>query len=117
MGKLTIIRVKANSILETTVAMVIILTVFGIATFVFVRVSATAANTGRLQAHQVLMEYAARTEKDQEFFDDRQMIDSFEVRRYVQGQPTGALWKIHYYIYDRNHLLLSDWQQYSLPEK
>jgi hypothetical protein len=117
MGKLTIKGMRASSILETIAALVIILVIFGIGTSIFVSVSATTSSIERLRATQILKEYADNTEKYQQFHDEQQQLDSFEVRRAVTEEKPGRLWKVQYSIYDRRHSLLAEWQQYALVNK
>jgi hypothetical protein len=110
MGKL-----RANSILETIVALVIILTLFGIATSFFARVGARAVSVNKLAAEQVLQAYAENTSRNEEFFNSEEQVDSFAVRRRVfpvERYPNLLL--VHFYVYDRRDSLLTDWQQYAL---
>jgi type II secretory pathway pseudopilin PulG len=112
MGKL-----KGNTILETIVALVIILTVFGIATTIFARVVAGSVPMKKMAAEQVLKIYAETTRQQHDFVDSDEKIDSFIVRRRVtEMKDYGNLWRIHYTIYDQDNSLLADWQQYTLPE-
>jgi hypothetical protein len=117
MGKVTLYRIRSTTILETIVALVVILTVFGTATTLFVRISATSTSVKMLSAQQVLKAYAENTEQQQLFFDEDRVIGRFEIKRQVSASGNFVnLWQIHYYIYDQNSVLLSQWQQYVIAE-
>jgi hypothetical protein len=108
---------KASTILETIVALVIILAVFGIATTIFIRVGAVAISMRKLSAEQVLRHYAETTWREHLFFDSDERINGYEAsRRVTEVQDETGLWRIHFYIYDHDHMLLTDWQQYVLAE-
>jgi hypothetical protein len=108
-------RLPASSILETVIALVIIMTIFGIATVLFVRVTASSGSVKMLIADQLLKEYAERTERRQQFFDSEDRIDGYELRRkVVRSDAWPRLCTIHYYIYDRNTQLLQEWQQIAI---
>lgn len=114
MGKITT-SLKSNTILETAVALVIIFAIFGIATVFFVRITATSITTTKLRAIQALKAYAENTEDQRLFFNDRQTIGDFSVKRIIKA--TGDfpnLWQIHYCIYDSHDNLLSDWQTFAM---
>jgi hypothetical protein len=116
MGKINT-SLKSSTILETIVALVIILTIFGIATVVFVRTTATSMSTSKLAAQQLLSAYAASTEQQRQFFNDDRRVGPFEIRRTVSASSNlPNLWQIHYYIYDRRDSLLSDWQSLAIAE-
>lgn len=110
-------RLKAESLFETIVALVIILTLFGIATTLFVRVESSTVSMKKMSAEQVLRAYAETTRREHQFFDSQEMIDSFTVKRQVVAMDQYSnLWRVHYYIFGRANELLAQWQQYMIPE-
>jgi len=116
MGKMTAF-LKSSTLLETIVALVVIVTIFGIATVLFVRITATSMSTTRLAAQQLLSSYAANTEQQRQFYNDDKIIGHFEIKRTVEASRNIAnLWQIHYYIYDRRDSLLSDWQSFAVAQ-
>ena len=109
MGKIKACRVIASTILETVVALVIIMTIVGIATTIFVRTSATLPTMQRLKAENVMKSYAERSQREREFFDDYEVIDSFAVKREVASAPRiNNLWQMHFYVYNKDSVLLCD---------
>jgi type II secretory pathway pseudopilin PulG len=117
MGKVKLYKIRSTTILETIVALVIILAVFGTATTLFVRISATSTSVKKLAAQQVLKAYAENTERRHLCFDEDLMVGRFEVKRQVSASRNFVnLWQIHYYIFDQNSVLLSQWQQYVIAE-
>lgn len=99
----------ASTILETVVALVIIVTIVGIATSIFVRTSATLPSMRRLEAENVLESYAERSRSEQQLFDDYEIIDSFVVKREVTPtNKSNNLWQMHFYIYGKDSVLLYD---------
>lgn len=118
MAELTNRRAKASTLLEVLVAMVIISTIVGIAMFVFINTGRGGSLQRKIAAEQILKAYATKTKANGQFFDADEHIDSFEVRRQVfHLNDFSKLWRVHFYIYDTRHILLSDWQQYILDEQ
>jgi hypothetical protein len=117
MGRLIGHKIKATTILETVIALVIITVVIGIATTIFVRVSSTSVSMQRLKAEGILTTYALKVNKEQLFFNAEEQVDQFRIKRDVSElNESTTLYRIHYYIYDQNNKLLGDWQQLVLPD-
>ncbi len=117
MGRLTIKRIGGATLLETIVAMVIIFLVFGIATTIMVRVSATSVSMRKVRAEGVLKSYAFHIRQQRLFFDGDEVVDSFRIKRTAASAATGnRLWRMHYAIYDRDSIVLYQWDQDVLAE-
>jgi hypothetical protein len=104
-------KLKSSTILETIVALVIILAFFGIATTVFVRVTATSMSTTKLRAEQLLKVYAEKTARERLFFDEEVIQEDLRLQRIAlpaMGSPN--LWEMRYSIYDSRDSLLSHWK-------
>lgn len=105
-------RLQAATILETMVALSILLVIFGIAITVFIRVGSGSLSLKKLEAAQVLKDYSEDTRLQGAFVDGDRRVDGFTLKRQVTGiQDIPKFCRIHYYIYDRDGHLLLDWQQ------
>ncbi|HTC00444.1 MAG TPA: hypothetical protein VK705_07160 [Ferruginibacter sp.] len=112
MGTVKIYRLRGNTILETIVALVIIITIFGTATTLFVKVAASSTSMQKLTAENILKTYAIKTEEQKLFFTDEEEINGYRVKREVTAMDNlKNMTMIHFYIFDQNNKLLSDWQQ------
>lgn len=110
-------RLRAGTLLETMIALVIIVTIFGIATMVLVRVTAGSASVRKLRAERILERYAEDTRRQGLFTDEERSLDSFIIRREVKGTDISKnLWQIHYIIYDQGRIPLAEWQQLVLAK-
>jgi hypothetical protein len=112
MDTIKIFRVNGNTILETIVALVIIITVFGTATTLFVKVAASSTSMQKLTTENILKNYATKTEEEKLFFTDEETIDGYRVKREVTALDNiKNMILIHFYIFDQNNKILNDWQQ------
>jgi hypothetical protein len=112
MGRLINSKLKAFTLLETMVALVIIFTVFGITTAVITQTALHGISIRKLRAESLLNEYAGRTIRQKEFFNAEERRDDFLLRREMTLYPGyDSLLCIHYYIYNPDRQLLHDWQQ------
>ncbi|HXB10135.1 MAG TPA: hypothetical protein VNW04_23590 [Puia sp.] len=103
---------KAATILETMVALVILVVIFGIAITLFIRVGAGPVSLKRVQAEQLLNDFSNTTRRQGEFVDADRRVNGYTLRRRVTAMDDHhTLWRIHYYIYDRDGQLLLEWQQ------
>lgn len=106
-----IISIRSNTILETVVALVIILAVFGAATRIIVSVTSASMSVKRLTAEQLLKAYAENTERQKQFYDADTLAGRFRIKRtIVTGGSYPNLCQIHYAIYDTRDSLLAQWQ-------
>ena len=118
MGRLNRHKIKAATLFETIVALVIVSMIFGIATTIFVRVSAGSVSIKKLRAAGILKDYSEKVRRNRLFFDDDEKADSFEIKRIVTAEDNFTkLWRIHYYIFDNKKTLLSEWQQYVFSDQ
>jgi hypothetical protein len=97
---------------------VIITTIFGIATTIFVRVTATSMTTTELNARQLLKAYAENTERNQLLYNERITRGDFHIQRTsTPCKDYPNLWQIGYAIYDRRDSLLAGWNSFILDER
>ena len=110
MGKLIRRRLASFSLPETIVALVIILSIFGIATVIITGTGRTHMTVQQLNATNLLRQYADRTRALKAFNDDSISAGEFVLRREINPYPGyDSLYRIHYSIYDDNRKLLADW--------
>ena len=111
MGKLKDRRLAAFSLPETIVSLVIILGIFGIATVILTATGRTQLTVQQLNAGNLLREYADSTVALRQWTNDSMAGGEFVFRREVTAYPDyDSVVRIHYFIYDVNRKLLSDWQ-------
>ncbi len=88
-------RIEASSLVETVVAMIIILSVFGISMMVYMNVVKTGINLSNLNASLQLNELAEKTKKEKLYVDQTIESKGFSIQK-----------KITKYNHDENLLLL-----------
>jgi type II secretory pathway pseudopilin PulG len=107
MAKIITRRLPAATLVETIVAMVIILVVFGIVTTVFVQATLTTASLKKLKAVQLANIYMEQTSEEKTFFDEETTKEDYKIVRQVTAyQGHTNLWKVSIVIYDNNDQLL-----------
>jgi hypothetical protein len=111
MGKLIRHKLPAFSLPETIVALVIILSIFGMATMILAGTAKSQVSVRELTTRNLLQRYADKTLQQRDFSNNTETVEEYMLRREVGAYPEyDSLVRIHYYIYDRNHQLLADWQ-------
>ncbi len=107
MGKIMITSVKAATLVETIVALVIILVLFGIATTVIIQTTEKGSSVKILKAKAILDDYVSVTHNQDELFDQEVPLDDFFLKRQVSDYKENIrLKRICYYIYDSNKKLI-----------
>jgi len=76
-------RLSAATIVETIVALVIILVLFGITTTLVVQITTSSFSVKKIKAGQLIQQYAVQTGKEKAFFDEEWVRDEFSVQRAV----------------------------------
>jgi len=118
MAAIVSLKIKASSILETLVALTILLVIFGIATTIFVQVSLNSGSEKKLKAEQLLNEFAKSTKDEQSYFDDEVKRGDFILQKKVETfHDNPVVFSIHYLIYDANNKLLEDWNELAINDK
>lgn len=84
MGKIIHKRLAAATIIETIVAMVIILVLFGITTTVLVQTSVRSFSIKRIKAAQLVNTCFVKTNNEKAFFNEEIKMDEFVIKKEVQ---------------------------------
>jgi len=118
MAAIISLKIKASSILETLVALTILLVIFGIVTTVFVQVSLNSGSEKQFKVEQLLNEFAKSTKDERSYFDDEVKKDDFLLQRKVEKYyDNPVVVHIHFLIYDANNKLLQDWNELAINDK
>jgi type II secretory pathway pseudopilin PulG len=85
MDKIIHKRLAAATIIETIVAMVIILVLFGITTTVLVQTSVRSLSIKRIKAAQLVNTLFVKTTNESAFFNEEIVMDEFVIKKEVQN--------------------------------
>ena len=86
-------RIKASSLLETIVALLVVMTVFGIAMTIYINVLRNSDSLSTLKAIQTLEQVAAETKTKRSYFDESFRVDEIMVEKsFIQYQHNEDLW-------------------------
>ncbi len=83
MVRVTKRKIKASSLLETIVAMVILVAVFTIAIMIFVNVTATGFNFQKIHANNLLKNLSRQTVKEMKLYDENLEVNNILVVKKV----------------------------------
>lgn len=107
MGTIKCRRVPGSTIVETIVALVVILVIFGIATTVFVQVSLHSFSVRKQQAAALLNEYAVSTGEQHSFINEEVTKDGLLLKKEVSGYPgNDQVTVITFEVKDHNNEIL-----------
>ena len=84
MGKIKLIRFSAATLVETIVALVIIMTVFGIAATVLIQTNTTSFSTKKIKADNFIEQFARETVSEKSFFDDQKDLNLFTLQKKIE---------------------------------
>jgi uncharacterized membrane protein len=84
MGKIVNKRLAAATIIETVVAMVIILVLFAITTTVLVQTSLRSFSIKRIKAAQLVNTCFVKTANEKSFFNEQIAMDEYLIKKEVQ---------------------------------
>jgi len=102
---------KAATLLETLVSLVILLAVTGVTVIILTGTGRAGVSMQQMRAEQILLHYADMTREQKSFYDAADRYDEFNVKKEVHPFPgRDSLWQMHFYIYDRQMKLLDDWE-------
>ena len=87
MGRLKSLRLKATTIIESMVAMVIIVVSFGIAMMIYMNVLSTDQLSPQTKADILLQEEMVETKKNRRFFKETKEIDGILLEKEVLPYP------------------------------
>ena len=108
MGKLkTNTRISAATLIETIIAMVIILTIFGIVTSVLVQSSIGYFSLSKMKATQMINEYAGETNDQKAFFDETIERNGFRITREINMDALSNTIKIKFGVYNSDDRLVN----------
>lgn len=96
-------RVKASTILEVIVSMVVIVLVFGIAMMIFANVTRTSLSVKKTKALAILNHVMSIAEMNQQNITQTISVDDFRIEQEVKPYGENAnLIDIHLTAYDQN---------------
>jgi Tfp pilus assembly protein PilV len=105
-------RLAASTLLETIVALVIILVIFGIVTGFLGQTTQSSFSARKIRANQLLNRYAEETDAQKSFFDEEQQHDDLLLkRRMVDDQNVKMVVRIDFSATDEQHRVVSSQQR------
>jgi type II secretory pathway pseudopilin PulG len=112
MDTLKNLKIKGNTIIETVIALTIILIVFGIATTLFVETIKEQDSIKTIKATGVLQAYANRTISEKDFFNSSEQDNEFILKREITDTSAFInLIRIHFSILDTSQKMVNEWDQ------
>ena len=84
MAKVKFIRLGSATLVETIIALVIILVIFAITAVVLIQTNSTSFSIKKLKAAQLIDQFADETGKDKSFFSDEKVVDLFKLQKKVE---------------------------------
>ena len=107
MVKIKIIRVRAATLVETIIAMLIILVLTGITVTVLVQVTNSGYSIRRLKAATLIDRYISETELQKSFFDEEISEGDFIIRKQVtESDYSKEIVWLKISVYDFNNRLI-----------
>ena len=108
--KLSIVTpVKASTILEVVVSMVIIIIVFGIAMMIYANVTRMSLSGQKIKAHAVLSQIMKDMDKAESSSNQELLIGGFTIERSVKPYAeNNRLLDVDLKAFDKNHLPLAE---------
>ena len=105
-------RVKASTVLEVIVSMVIIITVFGVAMMIYANVTRMSLSNQKIKAEAVLSQVIKDMDKVELSSDQQSVIEGLSVERSVKSySENNKLLQVDLKAYDQNHQLLAELHQ------
>jgi hypothetical protein len=105
-------RIRASSLLEVIISMVIILLVFTMAMMISANVMRSSLSVKKINAQAVLHELLGKAEQDKEASTNSFMIDSLRIDQVVKPyNETPALLEIHLIAFDTNQEKVAELQK------
>ncbi|KAI9443775.1 hypothetical protein F5148DRAFT_1293012 [Russula earlei] len=96
--------IKASTMVEVIVALVIIMLIFMITTFFFVNATKGGFTVNQAKGEGILEEYMTATREEKLFTDEVAKREDFYIERTVKSYPgEDALWMISFTLYNKNH--------------
>ncbi|HTK19619.1 MAG TPA: hypothetical protein VL442_08910 [Mucilaginibacter sp.] len=105
-------RVRASSVLEVIVSMMIIILVFGIAMMIYTNVSRQSLSGQKLKAQAILAQIMKEMGKAEQSANQESIIGGFTVERSLKPYAkNGRLLQIDLIAFDQNNQLLAELHQ------
>ena len=105
-------RVKASTVLEVIISMVIIIAVFGVAMMIYANVTRMSLSSQKIKAEAVLSQIMKDMDKAELSSDQQSVIDGFTVERSVKlYMENNKLLQVDLKAYDQNHQILAELHQ------
>lgn len=109
-------KIKASTILETVVALVIILAIFSIATSIFINTAKVSVSIQKIKAREFLKVYAQKTKDEKLFYDEEQKEEDLIVKReLISNYKETSLITFRFSVYDINEVELASWNEQVNP--
>lgn len=117
--KLIIVKqIRASTILEVVVSMVIIVIVFGVAMMIYTNVTRISLSGQKIRAQAVLSQIMKGMEDTELSLDQESVTDGFIVKRSVKHYAeNNKLLEVDLKAYDENHLFLAELHQLILQNE
>jgi Tfp pilus assembly protein PilE len=105
-------KVRASTLLEVVIAMVIIILVFGMAMMIYANVLRLSLSAKKIKAQAVLQDIALKAEQTGQYSTGSVTIDDFRIEQEVQPFSNDTLLnKIHLTVYDANQQKITELQK------
>ena len=108
-------KIRASTILEVVVSMVIIILVFGIAMMIYTNVVRLSLSVKKIKAQAVLQETLLQAEQVKNLATESLTIDDLRIEQEVK--PYGNLTEIHLTAYDANQQKIAELQKIIIPNE
>lgn len=107
MGKIRSIKLKAGTLVETIIAMLIILVITAITITIFVQATNTGYSIQNLKATSLINQYSSEAESGKIFFDEEVTDGAFRIRKEIIENNYGKniVW-MKVSVYDQNNKLI-----------
>lgn len=105
-------RVRASTILEVLISMIVIIVVFGIAMMIFANVSRLSLSAQKMKAAAILQERLLSAEQNTINLDETVTIGEFQVEQEVKTyDKNDSLFEIHLTAWDGNRVKVVELQK------
>lgn len=109
-------KIKGTTILETVVAMVIILIIFSIASTILINTTLSGVSFEKIKGRELLKLYSAKSKQEKSFFNEEIKEGEFILKREIKDdmEESQSL-KIQYSVFSVSGIRLDSWQELVIP--
>jgi len=101
--------VRASTILEVVIAMVLIVVVFSVAMMIFANVTSSSLSVKKIRAQAVLHEAMLNAEKNRDTVSQSLNVDDFRIEQEIKSyNNVSYLFDIHLTAYDNNQQKITE---------